>query len=171
MKVERLKITGWEDEETGLLVAENEEWLVVRHIPVDYVVDGYKLYRKAFMEARTRTQKETLIERVLRLKGVKAERPTGFEFKGIAETLQWCEQKYGLFEFQDSDQTEVTYGRINQITNGTLMIDMITTTGEVDEAYEYDFELDAIRVITFETDYFESIRLLSRDEQKTKGHL
>lgn len=165
MKVEKLKVADWEDEATGLLVAENEEWLLVKHV-VDYVIDGYKLYRKAFIEERTRTGKEAFVERVLLLKKVQEDKPAGFEFNGVAATLKWCEQKYGLFEFQDFDQTQLFYGRINHITEGILIIDMIKANGEEEKAYDYDFELDEIRVITFETDYFESMRLLWLDGKR-----
>ena len=48
MKVESFKIIDWEDSEQGLLITENENWILVKHIPVDYVVDGYKLYKKGF---------------------------------------------------------------------------------------------------------------------------
>lgn len=166
MKVERLKIADWEDEATGLLIAENEEWLLVRHIPVDYVVDGYKLYRKEFIEKRTHTSKEVPVERVLRLKGVGEEKPVDFNFGDVGAMLKWCEEKYGLFEFQDFDQTQLFYGRINSMAEGILVIDMIKANGEEEKAYDYDFELDEIRVITFETDYFDSIRLLWLDEQR-----
>ena len=40
MKIEAFKIKGWSVKETGLVVAENEDWLLVKHIPIDYVVDG-----------------------------------------------------------------------------------------------------------------------------------
>ena len=50
MKVETYKIKGWREKETGLLIAENEEWVLVKHIPVDYMVDGYKLYQKKFIK-------------------------------------------------------------------------------------------------------------------------
>ena len=169
MKVEQLKIAAWEDEATGLLVAENAEWLLVRHIPVDFVVDGYKLYRKAFIEERRHTVKEASVERVLRLKGIKAEKPADFGFADVVATLKWCEEKYGLFEFQDFDQSQLFYGRINRIGEDTLVIDMIKANGEEEKAYEYDFKLDEIRVITFETDYFESMRLLWLDEQRSNN--
>lgn len=49
MRVERFEIQDWEEPQTVLLLAENEEWVLVKHIPVDFVVDGYKLYKKQFI--------------------------------------------------------------------------------------------------------------------------
>lgn len=35
-----------EDDETGMLLFENDEWILVKHIPVDYQIDGFKIYNK-----------------------------------------------------------------------------------------------------------------------------
>ena len=43
---------------------------------------------------------------------------------------------------------------------------MIKSNGQIEENYDFDFSLKKIRSITFETDYFESIRLLMNDETK-----
>ncbi|QHT70279.1 hypothetical protein GXP67_28325 [Rhodocytophaga rosea] len=171
MKVERYKIKGWTQEEQGLLIDENEEWVLVKHIPVDYVIDGYKLYRKQFIHKRLHLKKDAEIERVLKLKRIKEDKPIDFQFKSVVETLKWSEETYGLFEFQDQLQTELFYGKVNHIQNNLLVIDMIKANGKEEKAYDYEFELDEIRVITFETDYFESIRLLWQDQSKSKKRL
>ena len=58
MKVEKYKIKDWDDSESGLLVSENDDWILVKHIPVDYVIDGYRLYKKEFIENRISTKNE-----------------------------------------------------------------------------------------------------------------
>ncbi|MDJ1486344.1 hypothetical protein QNI16_38045 [Cytophagaceae bacterium YF14B1] len=171
MKVEKYRLVDWEEPKTGLLIDENEEWVLVKHIPVDYVVDGYKLYRKAFIAKRTTGEAELFIAKVLQLKGVKTNKPAGFTFQKVVETLQWSQDRYGLFEFQDQSETELFYGRINSCRDGVLIIDMIKSKGEEEKAYEYEFEIEQIRVITFESDYFESIRLLWQDQKKNNNDL
>ncbi len=42
MKIESYKIKGWRETETGIVISENEDWILVNHI-VDYVLDGFKL--------------------------------------------------------------------------------------------------------------------------------
>lgn len=64
MKVETYKIAGWKEKETGLLISENEDWILVKHIPVDYVIDGFKLYRKKAVKKRKSKTKEGKISRV-----------------------------------------------------------------------------------------------------------
>jgi len=156
-KVETYKIKGWKETETGLLIAENKKWILVKHIPGDYVVDGYKLYRKKFVKKRTSKSAEKNIRQVLKLKKVKAKMPKKFKFK-----FRLLERNYGLFEFQDHIQSELFYGKISKIKNRKLTIDMIGPDGKIEKNYDFKFPLRNIRSITFKTDYFESIRLLMK---------
>lgn len=166
MKVENYKIVGWEDSEQGLLIAENEDWILVKHIPVDFVVDGFRLYKKEFVEERLRTEKEEQVELVLKLKKIDIELPETFEFSDTIGLLNWVESKYGIFEFQDENETELFYGKINRVEKDVLVIDMIKSDGSVEINYDYEFDISDIRVLTFETDYHTSIQLLWKDKLK-----
>lgn len=166
MKVEKYKIRDWEDSESGLLITENEDWILVKHIPVDYLIDGYRLYKKEFVEERLRTENEHQIERVLKLKKISVESPINFKFSDTIGLLKWVESTYGIFEFQDQDETELFYGKINRIEDSMLIIDMIKSDGSVEKEYDYEFDIDNIRVINFETDYHLSIHLLWKDKLK-----
>lgn len=165
-KVESYKIKGWKKKETGLLISENENWILVNHIPVDYVLDGFKLYQKKFVTERTSGASEKQIERVLNLKNKKTPELKDFVFNKVLEILKWSEKKYGLFEFQDKGETELFYGKINRTEKDILIIDMIKSNGQIEVDYDFEFSLKKIRSITFETDYFESVRLLMADEIK-----
>jgi hypothetical protein len=165
LRVESYKIKGWKEKETGVLITENENWILVNHIPNDYALDGFKLYRKKFVKKRISGDSEKQIERVLSLKNKKTPELKGFAFNDVLEILKWSEEKYGLFEFQDKGETELFYGRINRSENDVLIIDMIKSNGQIESDYDFEFSLNKIRSITFETDYFESIRLLMNDEK------
>lgn len=166
MKVESYKIKGWKAKETGLLIAENEDWVLVKYIPVDYLVDGYKLYNKKYIKKRITKGKEAKIKRVLELKKVEAVAPKNFKFATVIELLKWSEKTYGLFEFQEKEGDELFYGKINHVENDVLIIDMILSNGTIEKEYDYDFLSSEIRAIAIETDYFESIRLLMSDKMR-----
>lgn len=163
--IETYKINGWEDDETGMLLYENDNWILVKHIPMDYQIDGFKIYRKNWVESRNSGEKEAQIERVLKLKKVSPEIPD-IKLNSPQEILTQIESKYGLFEFQDDDGDELFYGKLDKIDDDDFTINMIDSTGEIIESYEFDFSFEEIRSITFETDYFESIRLLMNDNLK-----
>lgn len=166
MKVESYKIKGWKEKETGLFISENEDWILVNHIPDGYALDGFKLYRKKFVKKRVSDTSEKQVERVLKLKNIRIPELKDFIFKDVLETLKWSEKKYGQFEFQDKKEDELFYGKLNRTDNNLLIIDMIKSNGQIEVNYDFDFKLDKIRSITFETDYFESIRVLMLDEAK-----
>ncbi len=170
MKVETYKIHGWKEKEIGLLIDENEDWILVKHIPVDYVIDGFKLYRKSAIKKRKSKKKEALISRVLKLKNIETELPKNFDFKSQIELLKWSENQYGLFEFQDNDAT-LFYGKLNEIDGTYFTIDLIHPNGAIEKGYDYDFSIEDISAIAFKTDYFESIKLLMNDELKKEGQL
>lgn len=167
-KVETYKVTDWEESESGLLIAENEDWILVKHIPVDYVIDGYRLYKKEFITDRERTEKEKQIEKVLELKRIDIKQPDNFQFSDTLSLLKWCENEFGLFEFQDDDETELFYGKIREVKANLLTIDMIKANGAIEPDYDYEYNMDEIRVITFLTDYFTSIGLLMKDRLSKK---
>lgn len=168
MKVETYKIKGWKKKERGLVISENKDWILVKYIPVDYAIDGFKLYSKKYVKSRKSKSKEQQIERVLNLKNITKTKPDDFEFGNTIDILTWLENKFGLFEFQDDSEDELFYGKINSIKKNSLIIDMVKANGIIEREYDYIFKIDKIRTITFKSDYFESIRLLMEDELKKK---
>lgn len=163
MKVERFTIKDWEKEQIGLIISENQDWVLVKDIPVDYVVDGYRIYKKVFIENRCSGAVEQKIEQVLRLKQISVIEPKDFVFSDTIGLLKWVEKNYDIIEFQDDIDDELFYGKINTIDGDDLMIDFIKADGLVEKKYDYQFNIPKIRVISFDTDYHWSIRLLWKD--------
>lgn len=160
MVIEKFKIKGWKKKEIGVLIYENENWILVKHIPVDYVVDGYKVYNKKFIKKRKIISNDDKLAIVLKLKKLNFDKPKDFEFGSTFDMLKWSESKYGMFEFQDESENELFYGKMNKIIGNKFIIDMILSDGKVETDYDFNFLINEIRVITFGTDYFESMRLL-----------
>lgn len=165
MKVETFIIKDWEDAETGLIIEENEEWVLMKHIPVDYLIDGYKLIRKSAIEERVHSSIETNIERVLKLKKINTNKPANFKFGDTLSLLKWTEANYEILEFQDDSESELIYGKLKRVEGDDFTIDFINADGTVDPLFDYEFSLEAIRIIAFDSDYHQSIRLLYQDNQ------
>jgi hypothetical protein len=166
-QVFKYHLQDWEDPISGRVVLENEEWILIQYIPMDYFVDGYKIIKKAAIANTERTAYEEQVERVISLRGLSCQVPEHFRFAPILELINWVERKYKMFEFQDSDENVMYIGRINQVLEEEfLLIDFIDAKGMVEEDYDYEFELADIRVLTFDTDYFNAIKLLWQDNRK-----
>ena len=149
-----------------LVRSNNRIRILVKYIPVDYVIDGYKVIKKQFIEKRESSDKEKQIEKVLKLKNIQLNKPDNFNFSDTVGLLKWVEKAYGIFEFQDDEETELFYGKINRVDSEKLIIDMINSDGSVDSNYDYEYNIQKIRIITFESDYHKSIQLLWKDKLK-----
>lgn len=165
MKVESYYLNNWEEEETGVLLAENDDWILINSIPNDYVLDGYKIIRKSAIEERVHGNDELLVERVLRLKGVDAEALEDFEFGTALQMMTWVEDTYDLFEIQDHDEEACVYGQIKNSEEGYVELYWIEPDGTIDDEAEFEMELDQIRIIAFNSDYHYSVCLLWNDNQ------
>jgi len=166
IKAESFKIKDWEEVQTGIVLAENENWVLVKHIPVDYLIDGYNLFNKKYILKRHSGKDEKQIERVTKLKGTVIEKPADFDFADTVGLLKWCEEKFGLFAFQTEDEYAAFFGKLNRVEKNILIIDSVFADGKVEPNYDYEFDLDEVRAIAFGSDYFESMRLLWVDEKK-----
>lgn len=166
-RVEYVQLTGWETDEVGLWVAESPEWLLLRHIPADYVVDGYVLLRKAHIRGRRPGEHHEQVALVLQLKGVEAKAPAGFEFLPGVEMLRWVEQHYNLVEVADEEESSF-FGWLNEADPVQFWLDFLTPEGELDARDPDDepFLLADVQLIRFGTDYFNSLKLLWQHRQR-----
>ncbi len=163
MKVETFLVKDWDEPETGLVIDENNDWILVKYIPVDYLIDGYKILKKSAIEERMHTSVEIKIEKVLKLKKVTDTRPNGFEFSDTLNLLKWAEANFEILEFQDESESELIYGKLKRVEGDDFTIDFINADGTVDPLFDYEFSLESIRIISFDSDYHQSIRLLYTD--------
>jgi hypothetical protein len=165
MKVETYTIQNWDIQETGLLIAENEDWILVKHIPADYLIDGYKLYAKKVVLERISDKEEKKIRKVLKLRNTKEKQPKGFPLTNAIEMLKWCEEKYGQFEFEDLDN-DLFFGKMSKDYDDKFIIDFIDADGNIEKNYDCEFSINDISAITFGSDYFNAIQLLRESQLK-----
>ncbi|SEC84066.1 hypothetical protein SAMN04489761_3738 [Tenacibaculum sp. MAR_2009_124] len=165
MIVEDYILFDWEETETGVVLDENENWILIKSIPVDFQIDGYKLINKKYIENRFSNNNESL-KKVLKLRKSVFEKPQGFEYNNdVIEIFKQIETQYGCFEFQDEMEDELFYGVLNEINKDGFYIDSIKSDGVVDLDFDVEFSKDSIRIISFGSDYFKAICLLFNDQK------
>lgn len=169
MKIENYRISNWEDLETGVFLEENEDWILIKSIPGDYEVDGYKLLCKKHVEERFETENSEIIQKVLELKEIEIKSPQDFKFRNTLGTLKWIENRYGCFEFQEEEEEELFYGVLESFDIESFSMDSIQSDGTIDLDFDAVFKIKDIRVISFESNYFESISLLYNYNKKNKA--
>jgi len=160
-RVEYVQLIGWENDLVGLWLAENDEWLLLRHVPIDYVVDGYLLIAKQHIATRDSKKKQKQVEQILKLKGIKAEVPPRFVFGDVVDMFRWVEQHFGIAEFADEEES-VFLGWLDRADAVHFWINSLDPDGTVtpSDEDEQPFVLSELRYISFDTDYINSMKLL-----------
>ena len=169
-RVEYIELTGWKETSvSGLWLAENEEWLLLHHIPVDYIVDGYVLVSKRHIRNRRAKKGHKKFELVLKLKGIKPEIPFEFSFSDTIGLLRWVESKFGLIHFMHDEETAFL-GWLNEADMVHFWIDTLEPNGTVDarEPEEMPFVISEVCLISFADDYSESLKLLWQHKSRQK---
>lgn len=167
-RVEYVQLVGWEADQVGLWIAENETWLLLRHIPVDYVVDGYVLLAKKHIASRKPRKGKHQLELVLKLKGIGVEGPAGFQFLHTVSMLRWVEEQYGLVEFALEEEVAF-FDWIKEADTVHFWVDMLWSDGVVESHQgKKPFILADIQIISFATYYFNSLKLLWQYKQRLR---
>ena len=168
-RVEYVQLAGWQADVVGLWAAENDDWLLLRSIPADFVVDGYVLLAKQHIASRKPKHRRNQVEQILKLKGIEAEVPPGFAFCDVVGMLQWVEGRYGLIEFADEEES-MFLGWIRRVDAVHFWLDILTDDGTVslNSTWEQAFVITEIQAIYFDTDYFNSIKMYWQHMEQSK---
>jgi hypothetical protein len=168
--VKALQLDNWDEKVSGLWLDENEDWMLLRSIH-DYRPDGYLLVAKYFIVSETPKNKKLLqAARVLKLKGVDSTAPANFAFGSIPTMLQWVEQHYKVFQFQDEEDTSFC-GQLRDYDENDYQINSLSPSAELDLDYDLWFAFKDLVTIEFDSDYLNSLRLLWQDKVKRKWKL
>jgi hypothetical protein len=167
-RVELVQLVDWEKEIAGLLLAENEDWLLLHYNPCDYELDGYVLLAKSHIVSRKHTKASKQIEQVLKLKGVKAVVPAKFSFADTIALLRWAEQEYGLLEFMH-EEASAFLGWLAAADAVHFWIDTLQPDGtrSVRQDDEPPFVIHEVQAIRFASDYAHSLKLLWQHKQRS----
>ena len=166
-RVEYVLLTDFEEYVTGLWLSENDDWLLMRRLPNDYLVDGYILVAKAHIVKRGVDQKRRQIARVLRLKGITTQVPESFAFGSIVNMLQWIEQRYRIFGIKDEEDTFFC-GQFRDNDETDYRINSVSPRAKLDLDHDLWFAFTDLILIEFDTDYLNSLLLLWQDKAARK---
>ena len=142
----------------GFIINYNDDWTLMKYNPVDYVIDGYIIFKNKNIEGFHRSDAEKFKEKVIRLKGLESSENDLVPITDITVILKYLTAKFGVFQFQTKSETICYLGKVKSLDSKQLIIDYLNTKGQWDK--QMTFRLGDIRVIEFETDYIKSLQLV-----------
>jgi hypothetical protein len=147
---------------TGFLIDYSDDWILLRNNPVDFIVDGYVLLKNKNVKGVHRDEDHEFTEKVIRLKGVKTNAEDIIPIKDLAAIISYLDKKYGVFQISKKSSKSAYLGKLIELNKDELTIDFLDIRGEF--GGELRFNPEKIRVIEFDTDYINSLRLLIKDK-------
>jgi hypothetical protein len=149
---------------TGFLIDYTDDWILIKNNPVDFIIDGYVILKNKNIKSITRDSDNAFTESVIRLKGLKTNSDEIIPLRDLSSILTFITNKYEIFQIAKKSEKAVYLGKLIKLDDEELVIDFLETRGKF--GGELSFNPNKIRVIEFDTDYINSLKLLVNEGRK-----
>lgn len=150
---------------SGYLLDYNSDWILLKHNPRDYEIDGYIILRNKYVTHYKRDNKDKFTERILNLKGHQPKRTEKIPIADIQTILNYLTRKYGVFYFDMLSDTKCWLGKVKKIVGSELHIHYLTPRAKWTNTMP-PYKLGNIRTIQFGSDYNNSLMLIAKTKKK-----
>lgn len=144
---------------SGFIIDYSEDWILLKLNSGDYIIDGYTIVKNKNIKAYTRTEKEEFTEKVIKLKGLKLSSEKKIPLENLSTILKYLTDNYGIFNIATKRENACYLGKLATINDEELIITFLDTRGNWSD--DISFNPKKIRVIEFDTDYINSLKLVS----------
>ena len=161
MKIEKGKLFSFEISDRklkkqGILIAEGEDWLLTHCLFTDYILDGYMLLNKRYIKSINRNDENIFIEQVLNA-NKKLDILQNIDIPLLTDLLlEWLYKNQIVFQIDNKRDDVCWIGKICDSTDKSIFLTNLTPKGIWETSY-YTFRKNNIRIISFDTDYINSL--------------
>ena len=149
---------------SGFLIDWTEDWILLKNNPVDFIIDGYTILKNKNLKSIIQDKDHEFTERVIKLKGLKTSAEEIIPLKDLSSIINFLANKYEIFQIAKKSDKAVYLGKLIELNEDELLIDFLGTEGKFEG--EMSFKPNKIRVIEFDTDYTNSLKLIVDEENK-----
>jgi hypothetical protein len=149
---------------SGFLIDWTEDWILLKNNPVDFIIDGYTILKNKNVKSIIQDKDHEFTERVIKLKGLKTSAEEIIPLKDLYSIMNFIATKYEIFQIAKKSDKAVYLGKLIDLNEKEVVIDFLGTEGKFEG--EMSFKQSKIRVIEFDTDYINSLKLIVDEEKK-----
>lgn len=149
---------------SGFLIDWTEDWILLKNNPVDFIIDGYTILKNKNVKSIIQDKDHEFTERVIRLKGLKTSAEEIIPLNDLSSIINFLADRYQIFQIATKSDKAVYLGKLIEINKEELVIDFLGPEGKFEG--EMSFKPNKIRVIEFDTDYINSLKLVVDEEKK-----
>lgn len=144
---------------SGFVIDYNDEWTLLKQNPVDYIIDGYIILRHKNIEGFSRTKAELFKERILKLKNLYPKGQNAIPLTDLNTILTYLTKTFGIFQFKQKSEKKCWLGLLVSFGKKDFIIKPLLPNGKWGN--DTLFFTKDIRTIEFDTDYINSLKLVS----------
>jgi hypothetical protein len=149
---------------SGFLIDWTEDWILLKNNPVDFIIDGYTILKNKNIKAIIQDKDHEFTEKVIKLKGLKTSSEEIIPLQDLSSIIHFLAGKYTIFQIATKSDKAVYLGKLMELNEKELVIDFLGVEGQFDG--EMSFKPHKIRVIEFDTDYINSLKLMVDEDKK-----
>lgn len=144
----------------GIVVDYNDEWTILKHNPVDYVVDGFLIINNSKIKGFRKDSEEKFRGKVIKLKEVAfGDIRIQIDLNSKQNIFESISSKYKLVEFELKSEHIVYIGKITSVEDKFIHIKSLSPTAKWNKEPK-KIRISDIRLIQFDNDYLNSLNLL-----------
>ena len=144
----------------GIILDFNDEWILMKYNVVDYIIDGYTIVKNKNIKKIEYGEREKWTEKILILKKYKTASKAKISLTNLEIILNSLTKNYGVFTLYTKEEGVCWLGRLNSFNDKKFTIDDLTPRGKWEG--QLSFRESEIRTIEFDTDYINSLKLVTK---------
>jgi len=155
-KLYSIRLYHSNEEFKGIVQSIGNEWIVLYQLFTDFMMDGYLLLKKEYINTIVHDEKNSFTEKVLLAKGVAFNRLNfDIPLDDTKALFQWLKEREIVFMFSLRDTYAGHVGKISRILPQSFYLHVLDVDGVWRE--ELLYRINTVRSIDFDSDYIKSL--------------
>ena len=161
-QVYSFKIRGFEPFQ-GLVRARGSSRTLVAYVPVDYILDGYRLILSDKILGTARDKRELQVEKILMLKNQLKKSSVDARLDDDFLLFEQFLVSKQLIQIYPKDESFSLLGQVENINRRSFNLKLLDSEGQWLAVHNFPFR--KIKIVEIDTDYINSLNLLKEFNQ------